>query len=150
MEILNAFGIEWKLLVIQAINFGIALFVLYRYAYGPIMSILEKREKELKEGVEASKAAKEKEAAIDRERDGIIRSAREEGGKIVEHLRKEGIEAERKLLRESQEKSVALLTDAKRQAEEEKAHILRESEKEIAKMAVLAAEKLLRGSGKTA
>ncbi len=150
MEILHAFGIEWKLLAIQFINFGIALFVLHRYAYKPIMEMLEKRSKEIKEGVEAAEAAKRAEEEIKGERDGIIRSAREEGGRIVESLRKEGIEEERRLLREAQEKSTALLSDSKRLAEEEKAHILRESEKEVAKMAILAAEKILRAEAKGA
>jgi F-type H+-transporting ATPase subunit b len=150
MEIFHAFGIEWKLLVIQMINFAIALFVLYRYAYRPIMVMLAKREQEIKEGVEAAKAAKDAELVIKGEKEGILRSAREDGGKIVEGLRKQGIEEERRLLREAQEKSAALMDDSRKKAEEERAYILRESEKEVAKMAVLAAEKILRNSGKTA
>jgi F-type H+-transporting ATPase subunit b len=150
MEIFHAFGIEWKLLVIQMINFAIALFVLYRYAYRPIMVMLAKREQEIKEGVEAAKAAKDAEQVIKGEKEGILRSAREDGGKIVEGLRKQGIEEERRLLREAQEKSAAVMDDSRKKAEEERAYILRESEKEVAKMAVLAAEKILRNSGKTA
>ena len=132
------------------INFAIALFVLYRYAYKPIMAMLAKRETEIKEGVEAAAAAKASEIAIKGEKEGILRGAREDGGKIVESLRKEGIEEERRILREAQEKSTVLLDDSRKKAEEERAYILRESEKEVAKMAILAAEKILRNSAKTA
>ncbi len=148
MEIFHAFGIEWKLLVIQMINFGIALFVLYRYAYTPIMTILAKREKEISEGVAAAKEAKEAEQVIKNEKEGILRTAREDGGKIVEHLRKQGIEEEQRILRDAQAKSIQLLDESRKKSEEERAYILRESEKEVAKMAVLAAEKILRADAK--
>ena len=95
-------------------------------------------------------AAKEAEIAIKGEKEGILRTAREDGGKIVEDLRKQAIEEERRLLREATEKSVAILADGHKKAEEERAYILRESEKDVAKLAILAAEKILRTNGKTA
>lgn len=144
MEIFHAFGIEWKLLVIQMINFAIVLFVLHRYAYKPIMAMLAKREKEIADGITAAANAKTTEQQILGEKDAILRTAREDGGKIVEQLRKQGTEEERRLMREAQEKSAALLDESRKKSEEERAYILRESEKEVAKMAVLAAEKILR------
>jgi F0F1-type ATP synthase membrane subunit b/b' len=50
------------------------------------------------------------------------------------------------MLRGAQEKVIAMLTDAERQGAATREHMLRESEKEIARMAVLATEKLLRGT----
>lgn len=150
MEIFHAFGIEWKLLVIQMINFGIALFVLHRYAYKPIIAILAKREKEIATGIAAAESAKKEKEAILSEKDGILRAAREEGGKIVEGLRKEGSLQERAMVRDAGEKSAAMLAEAKAKAEEERAYILRESEKDVAKAAILAAEKILRTSAHAA
>ena len=146
MEIFHAFGIEWKLLLIQMGNFTIVLFVLHRYAYKPIIAILAKREKQIADGVAAAASALKERDAIASEKDGILRAAREEGGKIRETLRKDGIEQERTTLREAGEKSAAILAEAKKKADEERAYILRESEKEVAKAAVLAAEKILRAS----
>lgn len=144
MEILHAFGIEWKLLAIQALNFSIALFVLYRYAYKPIISVIEKRQKEIAEGVASAQHAKAEEEKIAQEKDGILLSARAEGGRIADDLRKEGLETERKIIHEAHEKSTAMIADAIKNAEEERVYILRETEKEIARSAVLAAEKILR------
>ncbi len=146
MEILHAFGIEWKLIVIQALNFAVVLFVLHRYAYKPVMAMLEKREQTIREGIEAAEGAMKEKERTEEARTQILLEAREEGGKIVEDLHKQGIEAERKMLREAQEKSAATLAEAKSKAEEERDYILRESEKEVARMATLAAEKILRGS----
>jgi F-type H+-transporting ATPase subunit b len=144
MEIFHAFGIEWKLLVIQMINFAIALFVLHRYAYTPIVAILAKREREISDGLAAAARAKETERGSEVEKERIIREARDEGGKIIDAMRKEGTESERKQLRDAAEKSVAIIESARMKADEERAYILREAEKDVAKAAILAAEKILR------
>lgn len=146
MEIIEVFGVHWKLLAAQAVNFGIALFVLYRFVYTPIWKILDERQKKIAKGLEdAERAAREREHAM-RERDSLIQAAREEGGKIVEELRKQGVVAGHAIVRAAQEKSAGILEEARRRAEDERAHLLRESEKEVARIAVLTAEKLLRSS----
>jgi F-type H+-transporting ATPase subunit b len=145
MEILHAFGVEWKLLAVQALNFGIAFFVLFRYAYKPITAILDKRATEIAEGVAAADAAKNEAAAITASKEGILLSAREEGGKIAEDLRKEGLLTQHKIVHDAQTMSESILAEAHAKAAEERAHLMREAEKEIAKTAILAAEKILRG-----
>lgn len=146
MEIIEVFGIHWKLLAAQAVNFTIALFVLYRFVYTPIWKILDERQKRIAKGLEdAERAAKERDEAA-RARESIIADARKEGGAIVEELRKQAIATEHAIVRAAQEKSAGILEEAKRRAEDERAHLLRESEKEVARMAVLAAEKILKGS----
>lgn len=144
MEIIEVFGIHWKLLVAQLVNFTIVLFVLHRYLYKPVFAMLEKRQALIAKGLnDAAEAAKEKEG-IETAKAEILRASREEGGEIVKFLRQQATEAEHAILREAQEKSAAMLGEARKNAEEERAHILRESEKDVARMAVLAAEKILR------
>ncbi|MBI3685123.1 hypothetical protein HY250_01845 [Candidatus Azambacteria bacterium] len=42
MELFQKFGIDWRLLVMQIINFAILLFILKRYLYKPVMDMLER------------------------------------------------------------------------------------------------------------
>jgi F-type H+-transporting ATPase subunit b len=122
------------------------LFILYRYLYTPLFKILDKRQAELAKGLNDAEAATKERAELEASKTSILQSAREDGGKIVEDLRKQGIEEERRLLREAQERSIALLEESRKKAEDERAYILRESDKDVARMAVLAAEKILRGA----
>lgn len=146
MEIIEVFGIHWKLLAAQLVNFTIVLFVLHRYLYKPVFAMLEKRQALIAKGLDdAASAAKEKEG-IAAAKAEILRASREEGGEIVKTLRMQATEAEHAILREAQEKSAAMLGEARKNAEEERAHIIRESEKDVARMAVLAAEKILRSN----
>lgn len=130
--------------MIQGVNFGLLLAILYRYLYKPLFAMLDKRQAEIAKGLTDAEASTKEREELASTKDRVLQSAREEGGKIVDELRKEGSAEERKLVKDAQEKSQALIAEAKEKAEEEKAYILRESEKEVAKMAVLAAEKILR------
>jgi len=146
MDALHAFGINWKLLLIQAVNFGLLLLLLQKFLFKPLFAMLEKRQQEISAGLRDAELAKSEVARVKNESDIIMRDARAEGGKLMDALHKSGIEEERKIVREAQEKSARLLAEASQLATEERAHMLREGEKDIARMAVLGAEKILRAS----
>src|SRR3989338_4496175 len=146
IDTLAAFGVNWKLLLIQGVNFGLLLVLLHRFLYKPIFALLEKRQRVIERGLEDAKKAGEESEKVEREKGAILASAREEGGKLMEELRKQAVEQEKGIVRGAQEKSTAMLTEAQRKADAEREHLLRESEKEVVRMAMLAAEKILRGS----
>ena len=101
-------------------------------------------EKIIEDGLRDAETAKAAKLAMEEESAQTLRTAREEGGKLVESLRKQGLEEERAIVRGAQEKSSAILIAAETRANEERAHILHDAEREIAKLAVLGAEKILR------
>jgi F-type H+-transporting ATPase subunit b len=144
MEVLHAFGIDWKLITIQFINFGIALFVLYRFAYKPILGVIEKRQELVARGVKDAEAAKEEREKIERDRTEILKDARSQADDIVSDLKKRAENDSRATMREAQEKGNAIISESRQKGEEEKAYILKQSEKEIARMVVLGAEKVIR------
>lgn len=150
MDALIAFGVNWKLLLIQGVNFGLLLILLYRYLYKPLFALLEKRQRTIEKGLSDAAAAKLEKEKTEKERGSILQASREEGGKIVETLRKQALEHERGVIHDAQEKSHAILALAITKAADEREFILRESEKDIARMAVLAAEKILQGKAQGA
>jgi len=44
---MDALGIQWRILLAQTISFSIVFFVLWKYAYGPIFSMLEARKQKI-------------------------------------------------------------------------------------------------------
>ena len=144
MDALTAFGVNWKLLVIQGVNFGVLLLLLYKFLYKPLFAMLDKRPQAIADGLRDAEEAKSEMARVKSESELLLRKAREDGGKLVDTLHKEGVAEERRIVREATDKATQLISEAKVKADEERAFILRESEKEIAKMAMLSAEKILR------
>lgn len=150
MDALIAFGVNWKLLLIQGVNFGLLLILLYRYLYKPLFALIEKRQRVIEKGLSDAAAAKLEKEKTEGERDGILEASRTEGGHIVDTLRKQALEQEREILHAAEEKKHAVLADAIAKAEDEREYILRETEKDITRMAVLAAEKILQGKAHNA
>ena len=143
-DLLTAFGIDWKLLVIQTINFGLLLAILYRYLYRPVIKLLNERQAMVVKGVTDAAAAGEALASAAAEKEAIVSKAVLEANTIVNDGRKRGAAEEQKIIHSAQEKGSELVIAAERKAEEEKKRIMREAEKEIAQLVVLGMEKTLR------
>lgn len=143
-ELLTAFGIDWKLILAQSINLIIVIAGLTYFLYKPLMRVVSKREAVLKQGVKDAEAAKVAKDNIANERDGIIKTAHKDADDIVSRAEEEGKKERAEIVKQAQERAEATIKDASLQSEELKRQALRESEEEIARTAVLAAEKLIR------
>ena len=47
---LETLGIQWPKLIAQFVNFAIVLFVLWRFAYKPVFTMLEARRQKIADG----------------------------------------------------------------------------------------------------
>ncbi|MBI2610467.1 F0F1 ATP synthase subunit B [Candidatus Kaiserbacteria bacterium] len=145
-ELFAAFGINWKLLLVQAFNFGILLAVLWYFLYEPVLKMIDDRRKKIAEGVQNAEAAAGRLAEAKTKGEGIIGSASREAEGIVAAARSRAEEKAEEIVREAESRASSTLKDAALRAEEAKRQALKESEREIARAAMLAAERILRGS----
>lgn len=143
-DLVQAFGIDWKLLIAQSINFIVLVLVLGYFVYGPVMKMLAERAHKIAEGLKDAEAAKaEREAAL-AERTGIVSEAQHEAETIVARAEAKGKEERSAIVKTAQDRAAQIVKDAELEAEEEKRRVMKESEAEIARAAVLAAEKILK------
>jgi len=143
-EIITAFGIDWRLIVIQIFNFTLLAGLLWYFLYKPVLNLLAERQEKIAQGVRDAAAAAAGKADADRERGEIVRAAHTEAEAIVTRAESHATEKGTALLAESKEKGARILADADVQARDLAARVRAESEQEIAKIAILAAEKVLR------
>ena len=145
MEALFAtFGINAKLLLVQAVNFGVTLLVLWYFLYTPLLKMIAARKEKVAKGVADAEAAARTKAEIEASRSGVLSAAEKEAEGVVERAVEEGKGERATIVKNAQERSEALLLEARAQADEAKRRALADSEKDIARMAVLAAEKILK------
>lgn len=142
-ELFAAFGVNWKLLLAQGVNFGIVLVALWYFLYKPVMTTLEKRREVLAKGVEDARRAEEKLAGADTVAAERVNKADGEAQTIVLSARQAAAAQTATALEEARESAARLEADAKARAEEGAARALRESEREVARLAMLAAEKVM-------
>jgi len=143
-QLFAAFGIDWRLLIAQAVNFGIVLIALWYFLYKPTLALLERRRELVAKGVTDAAKAEEKLAGADAEALKRVAAADEDAEHIVSAAREAGNAEKVRLLKEAEERSAAVTKDAEARAKESAARFARESERDVARLAVLAAEKLLK------
>ena len=143
-ELFATFGVNWKLLFIQAINFGLLLSVLTYFLYKPILRIIDERREKIAEGVRTAEAAERKLADAKTESEGIVGSAAREAEGLVASARSRADEKGSEIMKAAEARAAATLKEAGERAEEAQRQALKESEREIARAAMLAAEKILR------
>jgi F-type H+-transporting ATPase subunit b len=141
--IFSTFGIDWRLLLIDAINFGLLLVGLTYFLYTPILKMLEERRQKIAEGVEAAHKSQVRLAEVESERMQKLREAAAEADGLVQSARLAASQTAAEKLAEAQSRAESLLDDAERQAAELKRESLEESKKEAAKLIVLGMEKLM-------
>jgi F-type H+-transporting ATPase subunit b len=142
-DLFGAFGLQLPLLAAQAVNFGVLMVVLWYLLYKPVMATLEARKEKIAAGVHAAEEAEAKAAAADAKAAKVVHGAESEAESIVATARESASAERARIVREAEERAASVERDAEARAKEDAARMLRESEKEIARLAVLAAEKVL-------
>lgn len=143
-ELFSTFGVDWKLLLIQAVNFGLLLSILTYFLYKPILKIIDERREKIAEGVRIAEAAAARLADAKRESEQVVGDAAREAEGLVAGARARADEKGAEIVKTAEARADGLLKEAAARAEEAKRQRMAESEKEIARAAMLAAEKILK------
>jgi F-type H+-transporting ATPase subunit b len=139
-----AFGVNWHLLLVQLFNFALLLAALTYFLYRPILNIIDERREKIAEGVRTAALAQQRLEDAQKEGEGIVGDAAREAETLVTSARTRASETGAEIVKTAESKAATMLRDAAALAEESKRRAMQESEKEIAKAAMLAAEKILR------
>ncbi len=145
-SLLDAFGIDVKLLLAQLVNFGVLFVALTWLLYKPVMKTLDERAAKIAQGVEDAETASEKAAQADENAAKVVKGAETEAEGIVSSARDLAGTEKSRIMKEAEARAAQVALDAEARAQETAAKALRDSEKEVARLAVLAAEKVLRES----
>ena len=143
-DLFAVFGVNWKLLLVQALNFGALLAVLSYLLYKPILRIIDERQAKVAEGVRVAEEAVKKLEGAKGESAQIVGHAAREAEKLLANARESAQVKGSELLKTAEIRAESILKDATGRAEEAQRQALQESQKEIARAAMLAAEKILR------
>jgi F-type H+-transporting ATPase subunit b len=103
-------NIFWTLATFLAV-----VFVLGKFAWGPILSALQKRETFIRDSLQQAKEDREKAEAAMKEHEARLAQAREEASAIVEEGRRDAEVLRRKLQTDAQAEANATLERAKRE-----------------------------------
>ena len=144
MDVFAKLGVNWWLLLAQAVNFLILFLVLRRYAYRPMLEFLESRTARIDKGLVDAEAAQSKLVAMEVKEKEVLGQARTEARTIIEAAETSAKKRDAERLAETEDKMKRFLEDARLKIEEEKRKILAEAKQEIAEVVALSVEKILK------
>lgn len=148
-ELIHQFGIDWRLVLAQAVNFGILFFVLWRFAYRPVLGMLETRREKIREGISMREEAEKKLKEAGAEKEALLNAAEKESLSIVARGEAVGKKKEAEVVAEAFKKSEGLIRDGKQRAEEEKRIAAESFSKEAAELVRHAVAKVIERSPET-
>ena len=143
-QLIDTFGIDWRILLVQIVNFGILTGLLWYVLYKPIVALIEKRRAQIIQGVADAERAEAALRDADAKKTDIVAKASIEADKIIASARDSGKSKEAELVQDGQQKYERMLVEANMKSEEIKRGALEESKEEIALLIVLGVEKTLR------
>lgn len=143
-EIIKAFGIDQRLIIIQIVNFAILATALGYFLYKPVLKLLREREEKIAQGLKDAELASKAKSEADAEKQVVLSNAHKEAEAVSERAKNSAKQTEAELVEAAQAKAAAILKDAEVKGEQAKAEAIKASEKEVAQLAILATEKLLR------
>jgi F-type H+-transporting ATPase subunit b len=128
----------------MVIIFGIALFILRKFAWKPILNALKDREESIASALNSAEEAKKEVAGLKAENENVMAEARREKELIL----KEAKELKDKIIAEAKQKASLetqkAVETARIQIQNEKNNAINDIRKQVAELSLLIAEKVIK------
>lgn len=128
----------WTLIV-----FIVVLFVLTRFAFGPITRAVEARERALQEAIEAAQRDRAAAAELLEQQRRQLDASRGEAQKLIAEGRQMGEQMRAELLEQTHQQQREILDRARQEIESEKEKAIHQLRKEAVELALAAASKVV-------
>jgi F-type H+-transporting ATPase subunit b len=140
---LDDFGIRTPFLIAQIVNFTIVAFLLWKFAFKPILATIEKRQHEIDAGLKYAEELEAKLESAQQASEAQIREAQVKGQQLIAEAQKAAKEFHDKQQKEALERADALIQRAQEAIELEKRKMLADARVEIARLVVSTTQRVL-------
>ena len=135
-QIATTFGVDWSHPLAQVASFLIVCFVLYRFAYRPVLKMLEVRRGQIAQGLANAEQIKAELAKTEGQRKEVMMQANAQATQFIEEARA----AAARLQEQETQKAIAaaeqILTKAREAAARDYDRMLAELKKEVGRLVV--------------
>jgi F-type H+-transporting ATPase subunit b len=142
-ELISTFHIDWKLIIAQLVNFAIVLFVLKKFAYGPVLKLMNERTEKIEKGLKDAESSHKKLAEIAEKEKEVLIEAKKAAQEIVASAEAVAIKNKEEIISQTKVQSEKILADAEKKIELEKNQMMQEVKGQIAELVILAAGKVI-------
>src|SRR6267142_1079702 len=135
-QLANTFGVDWPHLISQVISFSIVCILLQRFAYKPILKMLEERRRQIAQGLADTARITAELAETANQRQQVLLQANTQGTKLIE----EAHTAAARVRQQETQKAIAageqILVKSREAAAQEHARMLLELKREVGQLVI--------------
>jgi F-type H+-transporting ATPase subunit b len=142
-EIFTNFGITWPKFIAQVILFLIVYWVLNKYAFGPVLKMLEERRRRIEEGQHNAERIKKQLAEAELRYQEVLRKANEDATKLLEQTRASGDAITQKQLQQAIKDAEGIVAKAQDTIVQERNKMVAEVKKEMVDLVVKTTAKVV-------
>lgn len=140
---IGALGIDGKALVIQLITFLLAFWVLKKYAFTPIIKLMDERRKTIESGVSLGEKMRKDEAAMEAKVEKTLHEARKEADSIIAAAQETGRDAVRDAEDKARGKAAGIIKSAEEQIKSDTQRARKQLEGELVGLISSATEAII-------
>ncbi len=134
--ILAQFGVDWPHFIAQLVLFLIVYLVLSRYAFGPLLAILEERRKRIEEGQLNAEKIKKQLAEAELRYQEILRKANDDAQVLLEESRKNNEAFSQREMEKAVKESASIVERARHEITSERNRMVDEVKREMVSLVV--------------
>lgn len=135
-ETAEKFGVNWPQFIAQVLSFCIVAALLHRFAYKPILQMLELRKQRIAEMVANSEKIKAELAKTEAARIEVLQKAHQEANKLIEEARAAAARVQEAETRKALALAEQIIHKANEAAQADRARMMAELKQEIGRLVV--------------
>ncbi|MHC1765184.1 MAG: F0F1 ATP synthase subunit B [Verrucomicrobiia bacterium] len=132
----TTFGVDWPHFIAQVISFGIVAFVLQRFAYKPILQVLEQRRQRIAEGLANAERIKQELAKTEAARQEAMMNANVQANRLIEEARAAAARVQEQETQKAIATAEQIIAKAREAAAQDHARMLADLKREVGRLVV--------------
>jgi len=143
--LLGTLGINAGSFIAQLFNFTLVVLVMWYFVYRPLVKMMDKRTKEITDGLENAKRAEQALLSASKEKEDVLQQARAEAHQIVEKARADAESVRKEKLAQARTEIEKIATEAKMSLRAEREHAFDALKGDIGRLVAMATQKVAVG-----
>lgn len=135
-HVAEVFGVQGWLFISQCISFVIVCYILSKFAYRPILNVLEQRRKAIEQGLADAARSKQELADTEKRVAGIMRDANTASQQMIEEARAAAKTLQERQSRQAIAEAEQIVAKAREATELDRQRMLAELKQEVARLVV--------------
>jgi F-type H+-transporting ATPase subunit b len=141
-EILSKFGVDWPHFIAQLILFLIVYFVLNRFAFGPLLKILDERRKRIEESQLNAEKIKKQLAEAEIRYQEVLRKANDDAQNLLEEMRRNNEAFSQREMEKAVKEAASIADRARHEIVSERVRMVDEVKREMVSLVVMTTAKV--------